>query len=155
MNIYRIQGKVINWVVSKIRGQHQKIIFTNGCFDILHVGHVELLNYCATLGDVVVGLNSDLSVSRLKGKGRPINTEQDRRHMLLNLRSVSEVVIFEEDTPLELIKYLKPDLIVKGGDYSADEVVGSELAEVRTFKFIEGYSSTSVINKISKLNRNN
>jgi len=126
-------------------------IFTNGCFDILHVGHVELLNYCATLGDVIVGLNSDLSVSRLKGKGRPINTEQDRRHMLLNLRSVSEVVIFEEDTPLELIKHLKPDLIVKGGDYSADKVVGSELAEIRTFKFIEGYSSTSVINKISKL----
>lgn len=125
-------------------------IFTNGCFDILHVGHVELLNYCATLGDVVVGLNSDLSVSRLKGKGRPINTEQDRKQILLNLRSVSEVIIFEEDTPLELIKYLKPDVIVKGGDYSANEVVGSELAEIRIFKFVDGYSSTLVINKISK-----
>ncbi len=125
-------------------------IFTNGCFDILHVGHVELLNYCATLGEVVVGLNSDLSVSRLKGKGRPINTELDRKHILLSLRSVSEVFIFEEDTPLELIKYLKPDVIVKGGDYSANEVVGSDLAEIRIFKFIVGYSSTSVINKISK-----
>lgn len=125
-------------------------IFTNGCFDILHVGHVELLNYCATLGDVVVGLNSDLSVSRLKGKDRPINTEQDRRHILLNLRSVSEVFIFEEDTPLELIKFLKPDVIVKGGDYSANEVVGSGLADIKIFKFIDGYSSTSIINKISK-----
>lgn len=130
-------------------------IFTNGCFDILHVGHVELLNYCATLGDVVVGLNSDLSVSRIKGRGRPINAEQDRKRILLNLRSVSEVVIFEEDTPLELIKYLKPDVIVKGGDYSTQEVIGSELAEIRIFKFIDGYSSTSVINKISKLAGNN
>jgi len=141
--------------VGKIRREHKKIIFTNGCFDILHVGHVELLNYCATLGEVVVGLNSDLSVSRLKGRGRPINTEQDRRRILLNLCSVSEVVIFEEDTPLELIKSLKPDVVVKGGDYYTNEVVGSELAEIRIFEFIDGYSSTSIINKISKLTGNN
>ncbi len=134
---------------------NKKMIFTNGCFDILHVGHVELLNYCATLGVVVVGLNSDLSVSRLKGKGRPINTAQDRKFMLLNLRSVSEVVIFDEDTPLELIKHLKPDIIVKGGDYSASAVVGSELAEIRIFNLIEGYSSTSIINKIVKFPGNN
>jgi D-beta-D-heptose 7-phosphate kinase/D-beta-D-heptose 1-phosphate adenosyltransferase len=130
-------------------------IFTNGCFDILHVGHVELLNYCATLGDVIVGLNSDLSVSRLKGKGRPINTAQDRKLLLLNLRSVSEVIIFNEDTPLDLIRNLKPDVIVKGGDYLANEVIGSELAEIKIFKFIEGYSSTSIINKISKFPENN
>lgn len=130
-------------------------IFTNGCFDILHIGHVELLNYCATLGDVVVGLNSDLSVSRLKGKDRPINTVQDRKRILLNLRSVSEVIVFEEDTPLELIKYLRPDVIVKGGDYLSNEVVGSELAEIRIFKFIDGYSSTSIIKKISKFPGNN
>jgi len=141
--------------VGKIRREHKKIIFTNGCFDILHVGHVELLNYCATLGEVVVGLNSDLSVSRLKGRGRPINTEQDRKRILLNLCSVSEVVIFEEDTPLELIKSLKPDVVVKGGDYYTNEVVGSELAEIRIFEFIDGYSSTSIINKISKLTGNN
>jgi len=154
MNIIGIQGKVINWGVDKIRGQHQKIIFTNGCFDILHVGHVELLNYCATLGYVTVGLNSDLSVSRIKGNGRPINTEQDRKRMLLNLRSVSEVVIFDEDTPLELIKHLKPDVIVKGGDYLANQVIGSELAEVRIFKFIEGYSSTLTIKKINQFSGN-
>ena len=141
--------------MDKIREKHQKIIFTNGCFDILHVGHVELLNYCATLGYVIVGLNSDLSVSLLKGKGRPINTAQDRKQILLNLHSVGEVVIFEEDTPLELIKYLKPDVIVKGGDYLANEVVGSELAEIKIFKFIDGYSSTSIINKIRKYPGNN
>ena len=123
-------------------------IFTNGCFDILHVGHIELLNYCASLGDVIVGLNSDLSVTRLKGKDRPINTEQDRKRILLNLRSVSEVVIFDEDTPLELIKNLMPDVIVKGGDYLASEVIGSEVAEIRIFEFVEGYSSTLIIKKI-------
>ena len=129
-------------------------IFTNGCFDILHVGHIELLNYCARLGDVIVGLNSDLSVTRLKGKDRPINTEHDRKRILLNLRSVSEVVIFEEDTPLELIKYLKPDVIVKGGDYLASEVIGSGLAEIRIFKFVEGYSSTLTIKKINQFSGN-
>lgn len=129
-------------------------IFTNGCFDILHVGHIELLNYCASLGDVIIGLNSDLSVTRLKGKDRPINTEHDRKRILLNLRSVSEVVIFDEDTPLELIKYLKPDVIVKGGDYLASEVIGSELAEIRIFKFIEGYSSTLTIKKINQFSGN-
>ena len=123
-------------------------IFTNGCFDILHVGHIELLNYCASLGDVIIGLNSDLSVTRLKGKDRPINTEHDRKRILLNLRSVSEVVIFDEDTPLELIKYLMPDVIVKGGDYLASEVIGSEVAEIRIFEFVEGYSSTLIIKKI-------
>lgn len=129
-------------------------IFTNGCFDILHVGHIELLNFCASLGDVIVGLNSDLSVTRLKGKDRPINTEQDRKRILLNLRSVSEVVIFDEDTPLELIKYLRPDVIVKGGDYLASEVIGSEVAEIRIFKFVEGYSSTLIIKKIHQFSGN-
>jgi D-beta-D-heptose 7-phosphate kinase/D-beta-D-heptose 1-phosphate adenosyltransferase len=133
----------------------KKLIFTNGCFDILHVGHIELLNYCASLGDVVVGLNSDLSVSRLKGKGRPINTAQDRMCMLLNLRAVSEVVIFDEDTPLELIKSLKPDVIVKGGDYEVSVVVGAEFAEIKIFKFVEGYSSTSIVDKIREFSEKN
>lgn len=140
--------------MDKIKRQDQKIIFTNGCFDILHVGHVELLNYCATLGYVIVGLNSDLSVSRIKGTGRPINTEQDRKCILLNLRSVGEVIIFDEDTPIELIKILKPDIIVKGGDYLVNQVIGSELAEVRIFKFIEGYSSTLTMKKIKQFSGN-
>jgi rfaE bifunctional protein nucleotidyltransferase chain/domain len=138
----------------KFRRKHQKLIFTNGCFDILHVGHIELLNYCSTLGYVVVGLNSDSSVSRIKGSGRPINTVRDRELLLRNLRSVNKVIVFEEDTPLEVIKHLKPDIIVKGGDYLANEVIGSELAEIRIFQFIQGYSSTSIINKINHLNGN-
>lgn len=137
----------------KFGRKNQKLIFTNGCFDILHIGHVELLNYCSTLGYVVVGLNSDLSVSRLKGSGRPINKVRDRERLLLNLRSVNKVIVFNENNPLELIKRLKPDIIVKGGDYSAKEVIGSELAEIRVFQFIEGYSSTSIINKINFLNK--
>jgi len=138
----------------KFTRKHQKLIFTNGCFDILHIGHIELLNYCSTLGYVVVGLNSDSSVSRIKGSGRPINTVRDRERLLRNLRSVNKVIVFEEDTPLEVIKHLKPDIIVKGGDYLANEVIGSELAEIRIFQFIEGYSSTSIINKINHLNGN-
>ena len=136
----------------KFRRKNQKLIFTNGCFDILHIGHVELLNYCSTLGYVVVGLNSDLSVSQLKGSGRPINKVRDRERLLLNLRSVNKVIVFNENNPLELIKRLKPDIIVKGGDYSAEEVIGSELAEIKIFQFIDGYSSTSIIDKINFLN---
>lgn len=127
-----------------------KKIFTNGCFDILHTGHIELLKHCATLGHVTVGLNSDASVTKLKGQGRPINTAHDRKQMLLSLRSVDEVIIFEEETPIELIKLLKPDTIVKGGDYSADEIIGSELAEIVIFEFMQGYSSTSILDKIRK-----
>lgn len=123
-------------------------IFTNGCFDIIHKGHVELLAYCKSLGHVTVGLNSDASVKRLKGMSRPMNNEGDRKRILEALRYVDEVVIFEEDTPYELIRKLKPDVIVKGGDYRADEVIGSDLCEVRIFKTVNGYSTTSIINRI-------
>jgi|688.fasta_scaffold1103196_1 D-beta-D-heptose 7-phosphate kinase/D-beta-D-heptose 1-phosphate adenosyltransferase len=131
-----------------------KIVFTNGCFDILHIGHVKLLNYCATLGKVIVGLNSDSSVTHLKGHGRPVNSEEDRKLMLLNLRSVSQVIVFNEATPLNLIRDLQPDFIVKGGDYNVNEVVGSDLAEVRIFKFIDGYSSTSIMKRIHRISEN-
>jgi D-beta-D-heptose 7-phosphate kinase/D-beta-D-heptose 1-phosphate adenosyltransferase len=123
-------------------------VFTNGCFDVLHRGHVELLSYCANIGEVVVGLNSDKSVRRLKGNSRPINNQDDRRIILESIKYVSEVVIFEEDTPYELIKILKPDLIVKGGDYLPNEVVGYDLAEVRIFDTLKGYSSTTVIESL-------
>jgi D-beta-D-heptose 7-phosphate kinase/D-beta-D-heptose 1-phosphate adenosyltransferase len=131
-----------------------KIVFTNGCFDILHIGHVKLLNYCATLGKVIVGLNSDSSVTHLKGHGRPVNSEEDRKLMLLNLRSVSQVIVFNEATPLNLIRDLQPDFIVKGGDYNVNEVVGSDLAQVRIFKFIDGYSSTSIMKRIHLISEN-
>ena len=123
------------------------IIFTNGCFDILHRGHIELLKYCKSLGHVIVGLNSDKSVKKLKGKNRPYFSEKDREFMLKSCKYVDGVIIFDEETPYSLIKKIKPDIIVKGGDYSPGDVVGNDLAEVRIFDFIEGKSTTSIINK--------
>ena len=122
-----------------------KVVFTNGCFDILHRGHFELLKYCSSLGKVVVGLNSDSSVVRLKGPTRPFFKATDRQFALESCRYVDEVVVFEEDTPYELIKALKPDIVVKGGDYRADEVVGCDLADVKIFNFVEGYSTSKVL----------
>lgn len=126
------------------------IIFTNGCFDILHVGHIKLLEYAKNLGDyLIVGLNSDQSIKRIKGNKRPINNEQDRKKILLSLKFVNEVRIFDEDTPYELIKNIKPDIIVKGGDYNKQDVIGNDLAEVVIFNYIDGYSTTSIIENIS------
>lgn len=126
-----------------------KQIFTNGCFDVLHKGHVELLKFCKSLGYVTVGLNSDLSVSRLKGFGRPVNSQEDRRLILKALKYVDEVILFEEDTPLRLIQELKPDIIVKGGDYNKTDVVGNEIAEVIIFNIIQGYSTTDTLIRAS------
>jgi D-beta-D-heptose 7-phosphate kinase/D-beta-D-heptose 1-phosphate adenosyltransferase len=110
---------------------YEKFVFTNGCFDILHRGHVELLQYCKSLGYVIVGLNSDESIRRLKGRNRPVNNQNDRRDVLLALRCVDAVVIFDEDTPYQLIQRLAPDIIVKGGDYQPEDVVGRDIAPVR------------------------
>ena len=125
-----------------------KVVFTNGCFDVLHRGHVELLKHCKTHGRVVVGINSDESVRRLKGPTRPINSQEDREAVLTSLRFVDEVIIFEEDTPLNLINKIKPDIIVKGGDYKREEVVGNDLAEVIIYDYIKGYSTTKIIQSI-------
>jgi len=126
------------------------IIFTNGCFDILHIGHVKLLEFAASHGRLVVGLNSDESVRRLKGLTRPINSESDRKTVLEALRVVSEVIIFDEDTPYKLIKSINPDMIVKGGDYKAEEVIGSELSKVVIFPYVEGMSTSKIIETINK-----
>lgn len=127
-----------------------KIIFTNGCFDIIHVGHVKLLEYCKSLGDIlIVGLNSDSSIKKLKGQKRPINNQKDRKLILESLKHVDKVIIFEEDTPINLIEQLKPDIIVKGGDYTADKVVGNEISKVIIFNYINGYSTTKTIEDIS------
>ena len=128
----------------------KKIVFTNGCFDILHFGHIKYLEKAKKLGDIlVVGLNSDKSVKRLKGDSRPINNEFLRACMLASLYFVDYVVIFGEDTPLELIKFLKPDVLVKGGDYKGKEVVGSEFVnKVELIDFEDGFSTTNIINKI-------
>ena len=126
----------------------KKLVFTNGCFDILHVGHVKLLEYCSTLGEVVVGLNSDASVKRLKGANRPVNEQDSRKTVFESLRFVSQVLIFDEDTPYNLISVLKPDWIVKGGDYNPTEVVGSDIAEVLIFPTQDGFSTSGIIEKM-------
>lgn len=124
-------------------------VFTNGCFDVLHLGHVELLKYASTFGEVIVGLNSDKSVRRLKGPSRPFNDEQTRLKILESIKYVGSVYIFDEDTPYDLIKLIKPNLIVKGGDYRIDEVVGSDLCEVKIFNILEGHSSSALIESIT------
>ncbi len=128
-----------------------KKIFTNGCMDCLHVGHIRLLEYCKSLGYVIVGLNSDASVRALKGSTRPINNEIDRKEMLLALKYVDEVIIFDELTPYELIKQIQPDVIVKGGDYKPEDVVGNDISKVIIFNYIDGYSTTNIINKAKML----
>jgi len=126
------------------------IVFTNGCFDLIHRGHIELLKFSKSLGNrVIVGLNSDESVKKLKGAERPVNNQEDRKLILESLRYVDEVVIFNEETPYNLIKKIKPNIIVKGGDYTIDEVVGNKLAEVKIFKYVKDYSSTKIIQNIS------
>ena len=123
-----------------------KVIFTNGCFDILHRGHVELLNYCKQIGGkVVVAINSDASIKRLKGESRPFYSQEDRKFMLESCKYVDEVMVFGEDTPYRLINEIKPDIIVKGGDYKKQEVVGSDVAEVQLFQYIDGYSTSKII----------
>lgn len=130
-----------------------RLVFTNGCFDILHRGHVELLKHCRALGGesgyVTVAINSDESVKRLKGEDRPVMSQDDRKALLEALQCVDEVVIFDEDTPYEVIQRLKPDIIVKGGDYTPDTIVGKDLAEVIVFDYVDGYSTSRIIKNIS------
>lgn len=125
-------------------------VFTNGCFDIIHRGHIELLKFARNCGDkLIVGLNSDSSVKRLKGDSRPIQNQEDRKAILEAIRWVDEVILFEEPTPINLIKSLKPEIIVKGGDYTPDQVVGNNLAEVRIFELVDGLSTTKTVENIS------
>ena len=136
--------------------EKKKVVFTNGCFDIVHVGHLQMLAEAKKQGDyLVVGLNSDASVKRLKGESRPINNEIDRKFFLENIKSVDEVFIFEEDTPFELIKKLKPNVLVKGGDWPIEQIVGGSFVlenggEVKSLIFKDGYSTTNIIEKVQK-----
>jgi D-beta-D-heptose 7-phosphate kinase/D-beta-D-heptose 1-phosphate adenosyltransferase len=126
------------------------VVFTNGCFDILHRGHIEYLEQSKKLGNkLIVGLNSDASVKRLKGDSRPINNEQDRRMALEALRCVDEVHIFHEATPYDLIKTIGPDIITKGGDYKPEDVVGNDLADVVILPYVENYSTTNIVRKLN------
>ncbi|MEJ2699599.1 MAG: D-glycero-beta-D-manno-heptose 1-phosphate adenylyltransferase, partial [Desulfuromonadales bacterium] len=144
-------------VARVLDGERQRgrtIVFTNGCFDLLHVGHVKYLQKARGLGDLLVlGLNSDDSIRRLKGAHRPLIGQEERAHILAALKCIDYVVIFEEETPLELIRTLRPDILVKGGDYAPEEVVGKEVVEsyggrVELIQFVDGKSTTNIINKI-------
>ncbi len=136
------------------RFKNKKIVFTNGCFDLLHLGHLDYLVKAADLGDVlIVGLNSDESVRRLKGENRPLLDENARAHLLAGFSFVTKVIVFSEDTPYNLIKQVKPDILVKGKDYKKEEVVGYDIVEknggeVITIDLVEGYSTSGIIQKI-------
>jgi D-glycero-beta-D-manno-heptose 1-phosphate adenylyltransferase len=158
----RIQHKIVDRdeltrMVSRWHLLSRKVVFTNGCFDILHQGHLEVLSRAAELGDVlVIGINSDASVQRLKGPERPVNNEQFRSLMLASLCVVDAVCIFEEDTPLELITQVLPDVLVKGGDYDPEQIVGADAVRghggrVITIPLVDGYSTSNLIRKIRAL----
>ncbi len=142
----------IKTLSSKLHNQGKKIVFTNGCFDILHAGHVKYLEVAKSYGDVLIlGLNAESSVRKLKGPTRPINTQDDRAYILASLESVDYVVIFEEETPYELIKLIKPHVLVKGGDYEGKEVVGQDIAdELKLVQFVDGKSTTNTIKRIQE-----
>ncbi|HEY9167315.1 MAG TPA: D-glycero-beta-D-manno-heptose 1-phosphate adenylyltransferase [Candidatus Kryptonia bacterium] len=144
----------VSAAVDRHHAAGKKVVFTNGVFDILHKGHVEYLNRAKELGDfLVVGVNSDASVKRIKGDKRPVVGQDDRAFVVSNLRSVDYVCIFDEDTPYETIKLVKPDVLVKGADWKMEDVVGRDLVEARggkvvTIQFVDGRSTTSIIRKI-------
>jgi len=144
----------ITTLTTELKVRDKKIVFTNGCFDLLHVGHVRYLEAAKSFGDVLIlGLNSDSSVTTLKGEGRPINTQMDRAYILAALEAVDYVVIFDADTPYDLIKAVKPHTLVKGGDYEGKEVVGQDIAgELKLVQFVDGKSTTRTIQKIQQTN---
>jgi len=147
-------GEEISETAAHWRREGQKIVFTNGCFDILHYGHVHYLAQARAQGDkLVIGLNSKASVKRLKGEHRPINDDETRLYLLASLQYVDAVVIFEEDTPRNLIKLVEPDVLVKGGDYTIETIVGADIVlerggEVKSLSFVEGYSTTGIEEKL-------
>jgi rfaE bifunctional protein nucleotidyltransferase chain/domain len=150
-------GKILSWnelkkVIDKLKSDGKKIVFTNGCFDIIHAGHIRYLKDAKALGDVLfVGLNSDMSVSKIK-PARPINSQNQRAEVLSSLEMVDYVTIFEEKTPYELIKLVEPDVLVKGGDWKKEEIIGSDIAkETLSLPYIKGISTSDIIEKIKRL----
>lgn len=145
--------KKLKHIVLNLKKENKKIVFTNGCFDIIHLGHITLLKKAKSLGDVlVVGLNSDDSVKNLKGKERPIIKEKDRAEIVDSIKYVDYVVIFDELTPYKLITELKPDVLVKGGDYNVKEIVGWGIVpKIVRVKLVKGKSTTNIVEKIKNL----
>ncbi len=151
-----------NWETLKYwlaywRFHEKKIVFTNGCFDLIHQGHIDYLSQAADHGDIlIIGLNTDASVKRLKGENRPVQDERSRALLLSSLRFVDAVVLFDQDTPYELIQLINPDVLVKGSDYSAEEIVGYDIVtaksgEVITIDYLDGFSTTGLIEQIKAL----
>ncbi len=160
-NFEHIQAKILNesdlkHLLAIWQKASKKVVFTNGCFDLLHYGHIHYLSAAADLGDyLIVGLNADVSVQRLKGKNRPIKDEKNRAHILAALSVVHAVVIFEQDTPYELIQQIQPDVLVKGGDWQTEDIVGADIVLagggiVKSLPFIKGHSTTSLEEKIKR-----
>jgi D-glycero-beta-D-manno-heptose 1-phosphate adenylyltransferase len=149
LSIPQLQEQLKTW-----HNQGLKIVFTNGCFDLLHLGHVDYLEKARQLGDkLVLGLNTDASISRIKGPSRPLQDEMSRARVMASLLFVDAVVLFDEDTPLQLIQAVQPDILVKGDDYSVENIVGHEVViakggEVKTVPLVKGYSTTNIVNKI-------
>lgn len=143
-------------LVTDWRQQGQRVVFTNGCFDLLHLGHVDYLEKARALGDkLVVGLNTDASVSRLKGPDRPLQDEMSRARIMASLLFIDAVVLFEEETPYELIKEVQPDILVKGDDYAIQNIAGHDLVlekggEVKTIQLVKGYSTSGIVDKIKR-----
>lgn len=155
MNAKIKNSSTLATILARLKNKGKRVVFTNGCFDILHAGHIEYLKKARGMGDIlVVGLNSDRSVRQLKGKKRPINKEADRAKVLAALYFVDYVTVFNDRTPERLIKELRPDILVKGGDWKVSDIVGADFVRSRggrvvSIGFVKGYSTTSLIRKIS------
>jgi rfaE bifunctional protein nucleotidyltransferase chain/domain len=144
-----VDRRELEKVVEGVKADGSRVVFTNGCFDIIHAGHIRYLRDAKKLGDIlIVGLNSDRSVSAIK-PGRPVNPQEQRAEILASLLMVDYVVLFDEDTPYDLIKLVKPDVLVKGGDWKKEEIIGSDIAkETLSLPYIKGISTTEIINRI-------
>ncbi|HNP17888.1 MAG TPA: D-glycero-beta-D-manno-heptose 1-phosphate adenylyltransferase [Fulvivirga sp.] len=152
-----IDKNKIRDLIQSWQSNNQEVVFTNGCFDILHLGHIDYLEKSKALGDkLIVGLNTDLSVRRLKGEQRPLNNEEARARLLAALEFVDAVVLFGEDTPKDLIEWLQPDILVKGNDYLAENIIGADIVKakggrVETISLVDGFSTTNLVEKIKSL----
>jgi rfaE bifunctional protein nucleotidyltransferase chain/domain len=159
MEKYRLKIKELSDArkeVERLRSDNKKIIFTNGCFDILHIGHTRYLYAARELGDfLIVAVNSDQSVKAIKGPDRPVMNQSERSEILASLECVDMVIIFDEDNPMEVIRYLMPDILVKGGDWKEEDIIGADVVkaaggEIHRIPFVAGYSSSEIIKKIMK-----
>jgi len=159
INAKILEGDILEHQLSRWRFFRKKIVFTNGCFDLLHSGHIDYLSKAADIGDVlIIGLNSDESVKRLKGNNRPVNEQKERALMLASFSFVTAVIIFEEETPYNLIEKVKPDILVKGGDYKPDQVAGADIVasnggNVIIMDLLPGYSTSTIEARIKKMNQ--